>query len=405
MGKAPTTSSQVIISAFRAALVHQSLIILGVLAALAVLGAAWRARRGGHPGAASPRGAGPRGAGPRGAGPRDAGPRDAAARWAIAEPGGRRLLRIGFGILWLFDGLLQAQPMMPVRLADEVTVPSAGDSPVWVRHLVHGAGTLWNAHPIAAATAAVWIELGIGAWMLAAPRGTLSRLAGMVGAAWGLVVWVFGEAFGEIFAPGLNWASGAPGAVMFYLAAGVLVALPDNWWAGRRAARGILAAMGAFLTGMAVLQSWPGRGSWQGNGGPLTAMIQEMAQTPQPHFLARLVSGFASFNAAHGVAVNLTIVIVLAATGLALLPGHQPTARAAVAVAWAFCLATWVLAQDLGFFGGVGTDPNSMIPILLILTAGYVALAHPPAPMSAPATPVRPWWEGLKLKLGAPVQR
>ena len=27
------------------------------------------------------------------------------------------------------------------------------------------------------------------------------------------------------------------------------------------------------------------------------------------------------------------------------------------------CLADWVLVEDLGFLGGVGTDPNTMVPI------------------------------------------
>ena len=43
-----------------------------------------------------------------------------------------------------------------------------------------------------------------------------------------------------------------------------------------------------------------------------------------------------------------------------------------------FCLATWVLIQDFGFFGGLGTDPNSMIPMALIFIGGYVAMARLP---------------------------
>ena len=35
---------------------------------------------------------------------------------ALAEPAWRRLLRIGFGLLWIFDGILQAQPKMAVGL-------------------------------------------------------------------------------------------------------------------------------------------------------------------------------------------------------------------------------------------------------------------------------------------------
>jgi len=48
-----------------------------------------------------------------------------------------------------------------------------------------------------------------------------------------------------------------------------------------------------------------------------------------------------------------------------------------------FCLADWLLVEDLGFLGGVGTDPNSMIPIILLVSAGYLALA--PAPVPEPA--------------------
>ena len=62
-------------------------------------------------------------------------------------------------------------------------------------------GTTWSYHPMQAGASAVWIQVGIGLWMLAASRGPLSRLAGLASVGWGLMVWVFGESFGEIFAP------------------------------------------------------------------------------------------------------------------------------------------------------------------------------------------------------------
>jgi hypothetical protein len=40
------------------------------------------------------------------------------------------------------------------------------------------------------------------------------------------------------------------------------------------------------------------------------------------------------------------------------------------------CLADWVLIQDLGFLGGLGTDPNSMIPFVLLAAGGYLALTR-----------------------------
>ena len=90
---------------------------------------------------------------------------------------------------------------------------------------VNFGATIWSNHPVTAAAATVWIQVGIGVFLLVAPRGYWSRSARAVSAGWGLVVWVFGEAFGGIFAPGASWLFGAPGAVLFYVVAGVLVAL------------------------------------------------------------------------------------------------------------------------------------------------------------------------------------
>jgi hypothetical protein len=66
---------------------------------------------------------------------------------------------------------------------------------------VNAGTTIWSYHPVTAATAAVWTQVGIGLWLLAAPRGDWSRLAGLASVGWGLNVWVFGEAFGGVFAP------------------------------------------------------------------------------------------------------------------------------------------------------------------------------------------------------------
>ena len=130
------------------------------------------------------------------------------------------MLRVGFGLLWVFDGILQAQPKMAIGLPSQVIEPTAASSPHWVQHVVNWAGTTWSYHPMQAGASAVWIQIGIGVWLLAASRGPLSRLAGLASVGWGLVVWVFGESFGGIFAPGLTWLFGAPGAVLIYCVAG-----------------------------------------------------------------------------------------------------------------------------------------------------------------------------------------
>ena len=306
--------------------------------------------------------------------------------WAIRGAGlggagearGRWLLRVGFGLLWILDGILQAQPKMAGGLAAQVIEPTATASPAWVQHVVSWGGTIWSFHPIQAGAASVWIQVGIGLWLLVAAHGPWSRLAGLAGMAWGLVVWVFGESFGGIFAPGLSWLTGAPGAVLLYVVAGALIALPEDAWRSPRFGRLLLGGIGVFFLGMAVLQAWPGRGFWQGTiggkPGTLAGMVQQMSATPQPHFLSALVARFGSFVARQGLAVNLVVVIALAAMGAAFLIGRPRLVRCAVWFGLVFCLATWVLVQDLGFFGGLGTDPNSMIPLILLFSSGYLAL-------------------------------
>jgi cytochrome oxidase Cu insertion factor (SCO1/SenC/PrrC family) len=179
--------------------------------------------------------------------------------------------------------------------------------------------------------------------------------------------------------------------VLIYVVAGALISLPENVWRSPRLGRLLLGGIGLFFIGMAVLQAWPGRGYWQGvikgQPGTLAGMVQSMASTPQPHFLSALLADFGSFAASNGFAVNLVVVLALAAMGAVFLggfvTGRPRLVRYAVWFGLVFCLAVWVLVQDLGFLGGLGTDPNSMIPFILLFSAGYLALT--PAAQEAPA--------------------
>ncbi len=324
-------------------------------------------------------------------------------RFHAPEPAARRILRIGFGCLWILDGLLQLQSAMPLGLPSGVIQPAASTSPGWVQHLVNSGVTIWSDHPIQAAAATVWIQVGLGLWLLVAPRGRWSRLGGLASAGWGLLVWTFGEAFGGIFAPGATWMFGAPGAVLFYCIAGILIALPERAYATARLGRLVLAAGGVFLMGMALLQAWPGRGYWQGRGGTLTGMVQVMSRTSQPGFLSSWLASFGSFVSAHGWAVNLFSVVALAAIGILLVSGRPRLALIGLIALVPLCLADWVLVEDLGFFGGVGTDPNSMLPMALMFIAGYVAMVRLPVAADVPASAVADalgaanWWGRVSL--------
>ena len=353
-----------VVAAFRAALLHQGLIALAIFF---VIGVAWLTLRAWAPAELPGRPVAP----------------------ASPEPAWRQVLRIGFGLIWLLDGILQAQPKMAVGLPSQVIEPTAASSPHWVQEVVNWAGTAWSYHPMQAGASAVWIQVGLGVWLLAATRGPLSRLAGLVSVGWGLVVWVFGESFGGIFAPGLTWLFGAPGAVLIYCVAGALIALPERAWHSQRLGRLVLAGLGVFLIGMAVLQAWPSNGFWQGTAhgqpGTLAAMTASMAPTPQPHIFSQWITAFTSFDEAHGFAVNLFVVIVLAVTGTVFCSGRRRFIGPVLIAFVVVCLADWVLIEDFGFLGGLGTDPNSMLPFVLLAVAGYLALAAAPEPAAATA--------------------
>ncbi len=363
-----STNNPSVVSAFQSTLLHQGLVVLLILALVA---AAWNILRSVQL---------------RQARAAADGTFVARSRYSSPEPVPRRLLRISFGIIWIFDGLLQAQASMPLGMAPQVIEPAAASSPSWVQHLDNAMATTWSYHPISAPAAAVWIQVGLGVWLVAASRGTWSRLGGVASAGWGVVVWIFGEAFGQVFAPGQSWMFGLPGAVLFYCAAGVLIALPETSWATPTLGRWILRVIGLFWLGMALLQAWPGRGFWQGqltshtSPGSLTSMVQQMATTPQPHLLASWVAAFARFDAAHGWGVNLFVVVALAGVGVLFITARPRPALVGVVAGLVLCLADWVLVEDLGFMGGVGTDPNSMIPMALVFVAGYLALTRAPAP-------------------------
>ncbi len=201
MGTGLNTNNPTIVSAFHRALLHQGLVVLAIVFLVAL---AWNLLRSAQLRAA---------AGKSGSGRE-------APRFVYPEAPARRLLRVSFGLLWIFDGILQGQASMPLGMGPQVIQPAAAASPTWVQHLDNSMATIWSYHPIAAPAAAVWIQIGIGLWLLAAPRGNWSRLGGVASVGWGLIVWIFGEAFGQIFAPGLTWLFGAPGSGLVLLRGG-----------------------------------------------------------------------------------------------------------------------------------------------------------------------------------------
>ena len=175
---------------------------------------------------------------------------------------------------------------MPLGMVPQVVQPASAGSPSWAVHLVNAGTAVWDLHPVAAAAAAVWVQVGIGLWLLAAPRGDWSRVGGVASVGWGLLVWVFGEAFGQSTRPRSVLAV----RCAWRRAVLLLRRRPDRLTRrglGRAClGRVVLRAMGAFFVAMAILQAWPGRGFWQGqvrpgaSPGSLAGMVNRWPRHP-----------------------------------------------------------------------------------------------------------------------------
>ena len=128
-----------------------------------------------------------------------------------------------------------------------------------------------------------------------------------------------------------------------------------------------------------------------------------MARTPQPGLLSSWLASFGAFDAAHGWAVNLFAVVALTVIGVLLVSGRRGFVFAGLIALVVLCLADWVLIEDLGFLGGVGTDRNSMLPMALLFVVGYVAMVRVPAETEVSTASAAGivggtnWWERASL--------
>ena len=155
MGAGLSANNPTIVAAFHRALVREGLIAL-VLVGLVVV--AWNLLRG----VQLARGSDPE--------------RASVSVATPTEPAARRLLRVSFGLIWVFDGILQGQahPCRPGWSGGSFSRPLPPRR--------RGFSTSCRPAPTcgrttrSAAVASVWIQVGIGLWLLVAPRGTWSRL-------------------------------------------------------------------------------------------------------------------------------------------------------------------------------------------------------------------------------------
>jgi cytochrome oxidase Cu insertion factor (SCO1/SenC/PrrC family) len=295
----------------------------------------------------------------------------------LSEPRSRTILRIGFGIIWVFDGILQFQPAMPLGLASSVVRPTVSGAPSWLHPLMLHAINLWNTHPIDLATGTAWIQVGIGLALITS-NATVGRCAALVAAGWAGLIWLIGNGAGGAFASGASVLFGWPGATLFYFVAAVWIVLPPGYFA-EHFSRWTLRLVALVLLIAAVLQCLPSAGFWHGgNNNALTAMSRSMTETAQPHALAWIVRHVGDIAGTLGGGFNVIVILWLVACSVGLWYASTHPINWPI---WALVVGAvifWIVGEDVAIFGGVGTDINSLIPLALLTWCARPALRSAP---------------------------
>jgi cytochrome oxidase Cu insertion factor (SCO1/SenC/PrrC family) len=296
----------------------------------------------------------------------------------------RIFLRRAIGIIWIIDGLLQAQPAMPGGFAKEVVAPSAIGQPHWLANLLNWEVYFWQAHPLDLAVATVFIQVGLGVTILAGGDTVLGKAGLWASIAWGLFVWVGGEGMGGILISGTTELMGAPGAVLVYVAAAGLLLAPIRIWETGQVYRWIRMGVGGLLLLGALLQAIPWEGFWTGSG--LSAMFLAMASVPQPGFFSGPVLAAAHFAQSDPILLNSLFIAVMAVLGAGLISGRAPRRWTVATLVWLG--VSWWIGQDFGALGSrTATDPNLSPLVAVMLICAWIGTRAEAAPAPVQSVP------------------
>jgi hypothetical protein len=308
--------------------------------------------------------------------------------------GFRRGLQITLGVLWLLDAALQYQPYMFSRtFATQTLAPTAQGNPVPIAGSITWSVGLIADHPVVtnAVFATVQLLLALGLFWRPTVKATL---AGSV--VWSVAVWWLGEGFGGVLTGGANPLTGAPGAVILYALAAVLLWPSDRTYQGQQRPAGVASVAAASPLGDTVARSlwlvlWgslayfavqPANRAANGPHDAITGLA-----SGEPAWLASVDHTIASSLSGAGQTFAVVSAVVLALIALGVF-APPPLARTTLILAMLLATAYWIIGENFGgILTGQGTDPNSG-PLLILLALAYWPHPHSgKTPTLANATP------------------
>lgn len=289
-------------------------------------------------------------------------------------------LSLILGALWLFDGLLQLQPQMfTSNFPAQVLLPSFQILPQPLHSIALSKLYPYiQIHEKAFNIVAILTQVTLGVSIIRKPR-QLYRLALIASTAWSALIWVFGQAFGGIFAlsgsdtliigsPSLY--TGFPGSALLYLYLSLILLLPDNLWEreSRRKYSPIWDFAPLLLIIGIIVQLNPHMFTASGQ----STIFQTDINMNIPVSLAWTIEPLARYSIASPLLANTIEVIPILTCVVLWLAGYRGPAFILTSV---FSVFAWWFGMGIGAtLTGLGTDPNTP-PLLLAIS--YLALKKP----------------------------
>jgi hypothetical protein len=284
----------------------------------------------------------------------------------------RRIVQTVLGLIWLLDGALQFQSFMYGNGFILVLTSLTAGQPGWVSSSVHWGANAMQSDQVLFNTLAGLTQVAIGIGLLYRPTVKVALAASF---AWALVVWWFGEAFGMLFMNMAQPLTGAPGAVLLYVLAGLLV-WPNGRPGGLLGVRGVRAMWLALWLVMAWLWLLAPSSSANATYTSIYAAPSGMS------WLSTLQVWAADAAKGNGLLIAIVLAFASAAIGIAVYRNWHP--RPFLLLAVVLSLAYWVLGQGFGgIFAGGATDPNAG-PLFVLLAYAMYALIPFDSPADSP---------------------
>ncbi|KPV40901.1 hypothetical protein AN477_21765 [Alicyclobacillus ferrooxydans] len=291
---------------------------------------------------------------------------------SIEESAPRRSLRIGLGLLWAVDALLQMQPGMfhpafygnlPSNLMPSILQDLRETSPSWITWAVRTAQWFFIHWPVAVNLGIILLQLVL-AFLLSLRVPPRWRNIGLVvSVLWGLTIWVFGEALAGVGSWGATFYAGFPGSAFLYACAGGFLLLPAEKWHEQTLTTLITRTTAGFLWLSGILQLLPVNGQWD-RGAQLDVFANSGFQS-QPGILSAPVMTYSIWSSAHPVASNTLLGLTLLGAGCAVWFWRTAVWLRVGVYVWLFL--AWWFGMDFGYlFSGLSTDPNTP-PILFAM--------------------------------------